>query len=69
MATKLGKRNYKEIIENFIWPKGTYGERPPNPSIIIRENMDKIREVQEVVKLKMSRKNNSSKHKIKDNPA
>ena len=60
MATKSDKRSYKEIIADWLWPKGTYGERPPNPGAVIRQNMDKIKEVQKVIQSQISRQKNSS---------
>ena len=47
MATKSNKKSFleriKKIIENLIWTEGTYGERSVDPSVVIRENMDKIK--------------------------
>ena len=60
MTTKSNKRNYKEIIADWLWPEGTYAERPPNPGAVIRKNMDKIKRVQKVIQSQISRKKNSS---------
>ncbi len=62
MDTKSDKRSYKEIISDWLWPEGTYGERPPDAGAVIRKNMDKIREVQKVIQSQISRKKNSSQH-------
>ena len=60
MDTKSDKRSYKEIISDWLWPEGTYAERPPDAGAVIRKNMDKIREVQKVVQSQISRQKNGS---------
>ena len=60
MATKLDKRSYKEIIADWLWPEGTYAERPPDAGAVIRKNMDKIKRVQKVIQTQISQKKNSS---------
>ena len=65
MATESNKKSFlersKKIIENLIWTEGTYGERPVDPSVVIRENMDKIKRIQKAVALEIEQRKQQSK--------
>ena len=65
MATKSNKKSFleriKEIIENLIWTEGTYGERSVDPSVVIRENMDKIKRIQKLIESKIRQEKHQSK--------
>ena len=61
MATKSNKKSFRQIIENLIWTEGTYGERPIDPSAVIRENMDKIKKIQDRVALEIEQRKHQSK--------
>ena len=65
MATESNKKSFleriKKIIENLIWTEGTYGERPVDPSVAIRENMDKIKRIQKAVALEIEQRKQQSK--------
>ena len=65
MATKSNKKSFleriKKIIENLIWTEGTYGERSVDPSVVIRENMDKIKRIQKLIESKIRQEKQQSK--------
>ena len=68
MATKSNKKSFlersKKIIENLIWTEGTYGERSVDPSVVIRENMDKIKRIQKLIESKIRQEKHQSKQQI-----
>ena len=48
-------------INNFIFPKGTYGEILPPDSVILAENRDVIRKIQKAIGKQMARKRAAKK--------
>ena len=68
MVTESNKKSFleriKKIIENLIWTEGTYGERSVDPSVVIRENMDKIKRIQKLIESKIRQEKHQSKQQI-----